>query len=101
MNGNNENKNFEELDKTPIFPLIDEDTGEEKEFKFIRRVEIDDQVYVLLKPVEGDGKEYNFIFKVYEEGDDFVFASVEDDDEFDKVEDYLSDLDFDEIDYDA
>jgi hypothetical protein len=38
---------------------------------------------------------------VFEDGDDIILESIDDDDEFEKAEDYFNDLFFSEIDYDA
>ena len=37
---------------------------------------------------------------VTEDGEDLILESIEDDDEFDKVEEYFNDLFFSEVDYD-
>ena len=100
MNDNNENKNFEELDEAPVFTLTDEETGEEKDFALIARAEIDGQLYFALEPADEESDEY-VILKVFEDGDDIVLESIDDDDEFEKVEDFFNDLLFNEIDYDA
>ena len=94
------NKEIEELDEAPVFTLTDEETGEEKDFALIARAEIDEQLYFALEPADEQGDEY-VILKVFEEGDDIILESIEDDDEFGKVEDYFNDLFFNEIDYDA
>ena len=40
------------------------------------------------------------ILRVSEDGDDILMESIEDDDEFEKVEEYFNDLFFSEVDYD-
>ena len=99
MSDNNEIKEFDEMED-PIFTLTDEETGEEKDFALIARAEIDDQLYFALEPADEESDEY-VILKVFEDGDDIILESVDDDDEFEKVEDYFNDLFFNEIDYDA
>ena len=100
MNDNMENKNLEELDEAPVFTLTDEETGEEKDFALIARAEIDDQLYFALEPADEESEEY-VILKVFEDGDDIILESVDDDDEYDDVADYFDDLFADEIDCDA
>ena len=95
----NINNNVEELDEAPIFTLTDEDTGEEKDFELIARAEIDDVLYFALVPADEESEEYA-ILRVTEDGDDIILESIEDDDEFEKAEDYFNDLLFNEIDYD-
>lgn len=87
----------EELDN--IITLTDEETGEEKEFEFLARGEIDGGLYFALVPANEESDEY-VILKAREDGDDIIFESVDDDDEFDKAEEYFNDLFFNEIDYD-
>ena len=94
------NKEIEELDEAPVFTLTDEETGEEKDFALIARAEIDEQLYFALEPADEEGDEY-VILKVFEDGDDIILESIEDDDEFEKVEDYFNDLLFSELDYDG
>lgn len=100
MSNNNENVNVEELDEAPIFTLTDEETGEEKDFELLARGEIDGQLYFALAPADEESEEY-VILKVFEDGEDIILESIEDDDEFEKAEDYFNDLFFNEIDYDA
>lgn len=87
----------EELDN--IITLTDEETGEEKDFELYARCTIDDNLYFALVPVDDDGDEY-VILRATVDGDDMVFETIEDDDEFEKVEDYFNDLLFNEVDYD-
>ena len=100
MNDNILNENLNETEEEPIFTLTDEETGEESDFALIARAEIDDQLYFALEPADEECEEY-VILKVFEDGDDIVLESIDDDDEFDKVEDYFNDLLFSEADYDA
>ena len=87
----------EELDN--ILTLTDEETGEEKDFELYARCTIDDKLYFALVPVDDEGDEY-VILRATVDGDDMVFETIDDDDEFDKVEDYFNDLLFSEVDYD-
>ncbi len=96
----NENINTLEEEEVPVFTLTDEETGEEKDFVLLARGTVDDKMYFALEPADEDSDEY-VILRVTEDGDDLILDSVDDDDEFDKVEDYFNDLFFSEIDYDA
>ncbi len=97
---NNENMNVEELDEAPIFTLTDEETGEEKDFELLANADIDGKRYFALTPADEESDEY-VILRVTEDGDDIILESIEDDEEFEKAEDYFNDLFFNEIDYDA
>ena len=83
-----------------VFTLTDEE-GNESDFEFIGRIELDGNTYVALIPVEGDEEEY-VILKVEtdENGDEFLIT-IEDDEEFDKAADAFEDEFMSEIDYDA
>ncbi|MBO5879448.1 MAG: DUF1292 domain-containing protein [Clostridia bacterium] len=89
----------EELEEVEVFTLTDEETGEKKDFELIAEAEMDGNVYYALVPVDEETEEY-YIFRVTEDGDDILLEGIEDDDEFEKVEDYFNDLFFNEIDYD-
>ena len=82
-----------------VFTLTDEE-GNESDFEFIGRIELDDNTYVALLPVEGAEDEY-VILKVEkdENGEEFP-STIEDDEEFDKAADAFEDEFMSEIDYD-
>ncbi len=83
-----------------VFTLTDEE-GNESDFEFIGRIELDGNMYVALIPTDGDDEEY-VILKVEtdENGEEFLIT-IEDDEEFDKVADAFEDEFMSEIDYDA
>ena len=83
-----------------IYTLTDEDTGEEVDFQLIARATIDDVLYFALVPADDEECEEYVILRVTEDGDDLILESIDDDDEFEKAEDYFNDLLFGEIDYD-
>ena len=100
MKDNEKNVNIEENDESPIITLTDEETGEEKDFEVLASATIDEKLYYALVPADDEDAEEYIILSVTEDGDDLVLASVDDDDEFEKVEDYFNDLFFSEVDYD-
>ena len=95
-------KNIEETEEEmdSVLTLTDEETGEEIDFELIARATIDDQLYFALTPVSDEEAEEYVILKVTEDGDDVILETIEDDDEFEKAEDYFNDLLFNEVDYD-
>lgn len=95
------NLNEEEVEELGdiIYTLTDEETGEDIDFQLIARATIDDVLYFALLPVDDESEEY-YILRVSEEGEDVIFDTIEDDDEFEKVEEYFNDLLFGEVDYD-
>ena len=95
-----EKNNNEELEESPVFTLTDEETGEECDFELLARATIDDNLYFALVPAGDEEAEEYVILRVTEDGDDMILESVDDDDEFEKVEDYFNDMLFSEVDYD-
>lgn len=96
------NKNIpeEEMEETPVLTLTDEETGEEKDFELIAQATIDDQLYYALVAADDEDAEEYVILKVTVDGEDILLESIEDDDEFERAEDYFNDLLFGEVDYD-
>jgi hypothetical protein len=96
----NNNEEIEELGDI-IYTLTDEDTGEEIDFQLIARATLDDVLYFALIPAEDEDADEYVILRVSEDGEDVILESIDDDDEFEKVEEYFNDRFFSEIDYDA
>ncbi len=96
-------KNFdeeEEFGENPIITLTDEDTGEDVEFAVLASAKIDENLYYALVPADDEEAEEYVILRVTEDGDDILMESIDDDEEFEKVEEYFNDLFFSEVDYD-
>ena len=83
-----------------VYTLTDEETGEEVDFQLIARATIEDVLYFALVPADDEECEEYVILRVTEDGDDLILESIEDDDEFERAEDYFNDLLFGEVDYD-
>ena len=94
------NKNIEELDEPFIVTLTDSENGENKDFEVLADADVDGKRYFALVPADEDSDEY-VILQVTEDGEDLILETIEDDDEFEKVEDYFNDLLFNEVDYDS
>jgi len=90
----------EEEEEILVYTLTDEETGEEIEFEFLDEVTIDGKRYFALADLNEETDEY-VILSVTGEGDDLVFSTIEDDEEFEKIEDHFNDILFGELDYDA
>lgn len=93
------NPELEEELEVSVITLTDDETGEEQDFEIWARETIDGQLYYALVPVADEANEY-VILKATEEGDEVIFETIDDDEEFDKVEDFFNDLLFSEVDYD-
>jgi hypothetical protein len=95
-----ENKNLNAEEQEPwIITLTDEETGENLDFEVVAEGTVDDKNYFALVPVNDDGEEY-VILEYKEDGDEVLLETIEDDEVFEKVEDYFNDLLFSEVDYD-
>ena len=92
-----ENEELEE-GMVPVFTLTDEE-GNEEEFELLAEAEIDGKLYYALATIAEETEEY-VILAVTEDGDELFLETIDDDDEFEKVEDYFNDLFMSEIDYD-
>lgn len=89
-----------EEEEVIVYTLTDEETGEESDYELLAEAEIDGQLYYAMAPADDEEAEEYVILRVSEQGDELVFESIDDDDEFEKAEDYFNDLFFNEVDYD-
>lgn len=83
-----------------VFTLTDEE-GNESDFEFIGRIELDGNNYVALIPVDGEDEEYVILKVDTDENGEEYLVTIEDDEEFDKAADAFEDEFMSEIDYDA
>lgn len=90
----------EEAEEFNIITLTDEDTGEEVDFELIDQDTVDGVLYFALVPANDEEAEEYVILRVTEDGEDVILESIDDDEEFEKVEEYFNDRLFGEIDYD-
>ena len=96
MNVNAENEELEAY----VITLTDEETGEDKDFEVLADEIIDGKRYFALVEADDEDTDEYVILKAVEDGEDLIFETIEDDDEFEKAEDYFNDLLFGEVDYD-
>lgn len=95
-----DNKNINVDENEPwIITLTEDETNEEKDFEVIAQGEVEGKNYFALVPANEESDEY-IILEYREDGEDIILETIEDDDVFDKVEDYFNDLLFSEVDYD-
>ena len=90
----------DKFDKENIFTLTDED-GNESEFELLGEMEIDDNTYLALIPLDGDEDEYVILKVEVDENGDELLVTIDDDDEFDRVADAFEDTFMGEIDLDG
>lgn len=95
----NINEEYEE-EEIELYTLVDDESGEEKQFECIGKTEMDGNEYFALIPFEEESDEYVILKLVATEDGDDLLETIEDDDEFEKVAAYFDQTLFGEIDYD-
>lgn len=88
-------------DQEPEIIFIPNEEGEEEEFEVLMRFEVEDtqKNYMMVVPVEGDPEvDEVYAFRYEEEGDDFKLFIIEDDEEWDIVEETFNTL-MEELDF--
>jgi uncharacterized protein YrzB (UPF0473 family) len=84
-----------------IFTLTDEE-GVEKQFQLLGSCEVDGSEYLALVPLEdNEAEEYVILKREVDENGEDILATIDDDDEFDRIADIFDDELFGEIDYDG
>ncbi|MDR2530245.1 MAG: DUF1292 domain-containing protein [Oscillospiraceae bacterium] len=78
------------------FYTITDDEGNEYEIEHLDTLEVDGQTYMSFLPVEENDEPEMVIFKVVEENGDEVFASIDDDDELERIYELFMDRLFDD-----
>ncbi len=91
----------EEEELVDVYTLTDED-GKEEQFELLADTEMDGVRYLALAPfTEEDVEELEYvILKEEVENGETVFATVDDDETFERVSEFFDDLFFNEIDCD-
>lgn len=84
-------------DKDNIVETVDED-GNVINFKLFDIIEFEKKEYALLLPAESDDDEDDeiVIMRLIKENEDYSFETIDDDEEFDRISNYLEELGEDE-----
>ena len=79
-----------EVNDDQIIETVTED-GEKVQFKLFDIVEFEEKEYALLLPLEDEDNEDAelVLMQLTKEDDDYIFETIEDDDEFDRVSEYI------------
>ncbi len=74
--------------------ILEDEEGQEHEFIFIDRFEVDNEEYVILQPVDEDEQ---IIFKLTrdEDGEEYL-SEIEDDEEWERVVDIYREMNLDD-----
>lgn len=76
---------------------ITDENGEEAQCEVYDIIEFEDKSYALLLPLDEDDEDAELIVLEYiEEGDECRFQIIDDDEEFNKVCEYIQSLDYDD-----
>lgn len=81
-------------DEDQIIETVDEN-GKVVRFELFDVVEVDEQEYALLLPIEGNDDEL-VLMRLTKDGEEYLFETIEDDEEFDKVATYVENMDDEE-----
>lgn len=92
-----------EDEESTVVTLTDLDDGSERDFELIGEYETDGKHYYALVPIDDadDADEYYIFRGTEDENGDITFETIEDDSEFEAIEDYFNDALFSEVDCDA
>ena len=77
--------------KDNIIETLDEQ-GNPIKFEMINMIEFDGKDYALLMPFGEDKSEELVLMEIIKDGEDYSFAVIEDDEEFERVSDYIESL---------
>ena len=84
-------------DEEQIIETVDEN-GNIIKFELYDIVEVDEQEYALLLPVEAEAGDEDelVLMRLTKDGEDYLFETIDDDAEFDKVAEYVESLEDEE-----
>ena len=85
------------MDEKQLIETVD-DQGNVITFELYDIVEVDEQEYALLIPAEpSEGEEEELVLmRLSKDGEDYIFESIDNDEEFDKVAEYVESMDEEE-----
>ena len=74
-----------------VIETVDEN-GNSVKFELFNMINFEGKDYALLLPVDKEQSEELVLMEIIKDGEDYSFASIEDDDEFERVSDYIESL---------
>lgn len=81
-----------EAEEKQIIETIDEN-GQVVNFELFDIVEVEEKEYALLLPADSNNDNDEVILmRLTKEGEDYLFEAIEDDEEFDRVSEYIENL---------
>lgn len=82
-------------DEDQIIETVDEN-GNVVKFELFDIVEVDEQEYALLLPVGEEEAEEVVLMKITKDGEEYLFETIDNDEEFEKVATYVENMDEEE-----
>ncbi len=79
-------------DEEQIIETVDEN-GNIVKFELFDIVEVDEKEYALLLPVGEEEAEEVVLMKITKDGEEYLFETIDDDEEFEKVAEYVENMD--------
>ena len=79
-----------------IIETVDEN-GKTVKFELFDVVEVDEQEYALLLPIGEEESEEVVLMRITKDGEEYLFETIEDDAEFEKVAYYVENMDEDNV----
>ncbi len=93
--------NMNEEEEIPVMVLTDLEDGTEREFEPIGECDYNGNHYYALVPLDEETEEYYIFRGTEDESGEITLETIEDDAEFEAVEDIFNDELFSEVDCDA
>ena len=88
----------EKIEEKQLIETVDEE-GNIVNFELFDIIEFEEQEYALLLPAENKTDDDEVVLmRLTKDGEDYLFEAIEDDAEFDKVADYIENLDLEDED---
>ena len=78
-----------------IIETLDEN-GNVVKFEMFDIVEVDEKEYALLLPADEEDADEVVLMRITKDGDEYLFETIEDDAEFEKVAEYVENMDEEE-----
>lgn len=78
-----------------IIETVDEN-GNVVKFELFDIVEVDEKEYALLLPTDEDDADEVVLMRISKDGEEYLFETIDDDEEFEKVAEYVENMDDEE-----
>ncbi len=78
-----------------IIETVDEN-GNVVKFELFDIVEVDEKEYALLLPADEEDADEVVLMRISKDGEEYLFETIEDDEEFEKVAEYVENMDDEE-----